>query len=126
MDAKELNRIFDPVISIDGRLENAGDILADGAETFKKRHAVYGNNFLKVGLMCEALFPNGVTLNTAEEFIRFELLMMKIVKLSRYCESFTAGGHPDSVHDDMVYSAMLEFVDKSFIAGMVAERPKTK
>jgi len=93
------------------RYKNAGDILTEGGETFKERHKVYGNNFLKVGPMLVAMFPDGITLKTAEDFIRFELFMLKVVKCSRYAENFSKGGHMDSVHDDMVYSAMLEYVD---------------
>lgn len=96
------------------RNKNAGDILVEGGKTFIERHKVYGNNFLKVGGMCVAMFPDGLILRTAEDFIRFELLMMKIVKQSRYAENFSKGGHADSIHDDMVYSAMLEHVDEVF------------
>jgi hypothetical protein len=70
---------------------NAGDILIEGGKTFQERHKFYGNNFLKVGDMCVAMFPNGLTLKTEEDFIRFELLMMKIVKISRYAENFSKG-----------------------------------
>lgn len=94
------------------RPANAGDILEEGGKTFKERHKVYGNNFLKVGDMMAAMFPDGLTIYTPEDWVRLELLMMKVVKISRYAENFTKGGHQDSVHDDMVYSAMLENVDE--------------
>lgn len=107
---RELLEDFKPLSSA-SRLKNAGDILEEGGKTFKERHAVYGNNFLKVGDIMVAMFPKGLTLTTSEDWIRLELLMMKIVKFSRYAENFVNGGHEDSIHDDMVYSAMLEFVD---------------
>lgn len=101
------------------RPANAGDILEEGGKTFKERHKVYGNNFLKVGDVMTALFPDGLTVETPEDWVRLELLMMKVVKVSRYAENFTKGGHQDSVHDDMVYSAMLENVDEVIRTGGV-------
>lgn len=101
------------------RPTNAGDILEEGGKTFKERHKVYGNNFLKVGDMMAAMFPDGLTVVTPEDWVRLELLMMKVVKISRYAENFTKGGHQDSVHDDMVYSAMLENVDEVIKTGGV-------
>jgi len=114
----KINEKFKEVPGPGNRAENAGDILINGGVTFQERHKVYGNNFLKVGDMCVAMFPEGLTLKTAEDFIRFELFMMKTVKFSRYAENFSKGGHQDSIHDDMVYSAMLEFVDGVLKNGM--------
>lgn len=114
----DIKQQFKPCPGPNVRADNAGDILIKGGETFQERHKVYGDNFLKVGDMCVAMFPDGITLKTSADFIRFELLMMKIVKVSRYAENFSKGGHEDSVHDDMVYSAMLEYVDGVLKRGM--------
>lgn len=97
-------------------LIHADDLLADAAKTFKERRAVYGYNYLKVGGIFASLFPQGVTLTTPEDFIRFELLMMKVVKLSRYAENWSKGGHSDSLTDDAVYSQMLNAVDMDIAA----------
>lgn len=102
----------EPVGHANLRAKNAGDILIDGGKTFLERHAVYGNNFLKVGNMMVAMFPDGLTITTSEDWVRLELLIMKVVKFSRYAENFTRGGHKDSIHDDMIYAAMLEHVDE--------------
>lgn len=102
----------EPVGHANLRAKNAGDILIDGGKTFLERHKVYGNNFLKVGNMMVAMFPDGLTITTPEDWVRLELLIMKVVKFSRYAENFTKGGHKDSIHDDMVYAAMLEHVDE--------------
>jgi hypothetical protein len=37
--------------------------------------------------------------------------MLIIVKLTRYVINWNQGGHQDSIHDAMVYCAMLEEID---------------
>lgn len=90
---------------------SAHDILFESAETFKARNAVYGNNYLNFGPTMVGLFPDGVTLKTEEDFIRFHLLVLDVVKTTRYCQNFDTGGHHDSIHDKVVYCAMLEAFD---------------
>jgi hypothetical protein len=76
------------------------------AATFRERNAVYGSNYLRVGDVMAALFPEGVTLRTSEDFTRWHLLELVVVKLTRFATSNLS--HPDSVHDLGVYAAMLE------------------
>lgn len=85
--------------------------MSESAATFKSRNAEYGDNWRMVGETMKALFPNGVTLRTADDHNRFHIFMLKIVKLSRYAINWEKGGHQDSIHDDGVYSAMLEMID---------------
>lgn len=85
---------------------NAADILAAAADTFRERRAIYGDNYIKVGAMFAVLYPDGLTLRTADDFSRFELFMFVIVKLSRFSNSQMT--HVDSIHDACVYAAMLE------------------
>jgi len=91
----------------------AADILAEGANTFRERNKVYGDNYKRAGGAFAALFPNGVTLKTKEDHDRFHLFSLIVVKLSRYAVSIEAGKpHRDSIHDAGVYCAMVESVDE--------------
>lgn len=86
-------------------MKTAADILEGMATTFRERNAVYGNNYRMIGKMVAVLFPDGVPpeLVTRDEWHIFEL---KLVKLSRFAISNLT--HVDSIHDDGVYSAMIE------------------
>ncbi len=86
------------------------DILRSGAETFEERAATYGTIYKDFGKVLKGLFPNGITLNTEEDFTRFGLLSSCASKLNRYCGAMGKGkgGHQDSAHDLSVYAAMLE------------------
>ena len=90
---------------------NPGDILKEGALTFEEKNAEYGNTYMNHGYVMAALFPNGVKLNSIEDHIRFGIFNMQVSKICRYAMNFNIGGHEDSVHDLMVYSAMLKSVD---------------
>lgn len=92
-------------------MKTADEFLTEAADTFKARNAVYGNNYLNVGGALAALFPLGVTLTTADDFNRFHIFMLGVVKQSRYCNNWYDTGHADSAHDNTVYSAMLESID---------------
>lgn len=102
---------------------SADKILEQAAETYKERNAIYGDNFLNFGPAMVGLFPEGITLKTSEDFIRFHLLMLDMVKTTRYCNNFDKGGHQDSIHDKVVYCAMLEACDDNF---EIPEAPKAK
>lgn len=84
----------------------ADSILIGMASTFRERNAVYGDNYEKVGDVMMAVFPNGVNLNSREEFIRWHLFELLIVKLTRFTNSGLT--HNDSIHDIAVYAAMIE------------------
>lgn len=89
------------------RTKTAADILASGANTFRDRQAVYGSNYRTVAPAVAALFPDGVpsALVTTDAWHLFELIM---VKLSRFAISNLT--HKDSIHDTMVYAAMIEAI----------------
>lgn len=84
---------------------DAAQILAAGAATFRERNASYGNNYRMVAPMVRVLFPAGVPpeLVARHEWHLFELIL---VKLSRF--AISGMRHVDSVHDLMVYAAMIE------------------
>jgi hypothetical protein len=84
------------------------ELLREGAKTYEERNAIYGDNYKHWGHAMAAMFPNGLTLKTADEWNRFGVFVQIASKLTRYAESMTRGGHIDSAHDMCVYSAMLE------------------
>lgn len=95
---------------------SAHEILQDAASTFKERHEVYGDNWRTVGRVMKALFPKGVALNTEDDHNRFHILMLEVVKLTRYVENWSSGGHEDSQLDLSVYAAMLVQIDREINA----------
>jgi hypothetical protein len=86
---------------------SADKILEKMAKTFRERNAVYGDNCKMVPKLVAVLFPKGVPpeLVITDQWHLFEL---KLVKLSRFAISNLT--HKDSVHDDGVYSAMIESI----------------
>ena len=86
--------------------KQAHDILAEMAKTFKERNLVYGDNYKRVGAVMEAMFPHGVALQSAEDFNRWHLFELLVVKLTRFANSGLT--HQDSIHDASVYGAMVE------------------
>lgn len=85
----------------------ADKILEDMAKTFRERGKVYGDNYIRFGNMLHALFPNGLTINTPEDWVKFGFFFNIMQKASRFTTK-NAMTHADSVHDMGVYSAMLE------------------
>lgn len=88
------------------------EIFEKAAATFKDRNGQYGAAYLKQGDILAAMFTEGITLKTPDDFRRFCLFTMIIGKMNRYSEVLRKGEvHLDSVHDAGVYSFMLESVD---------------
>jgi hypothetical protein len=87
-------------------------ILEDAAATFRERNAVYGDNYLRFGHIFRSLFPGGIVPEVTRDadMDRMQLLIQIVNKVTRYAESMSRGdaGHLDSVHDLIVYAAMLE------------------
>ena len=101
--------------------KDASVILDDMSDTFRERNKVYGDNYKMVGEAMVALFPNGVVLRTAEDFNRWHLFELKIVKLTRFAVSGLT--HKDSIHDDAVYAAMVESLIDENTAPIKGEQP---
>jgi hypothetical protein len=87
-------------------MKTAADILAEMAETFRERNKVYGDNYKRVGAVMAAMFPDGVTLTTEEDYNVWHLFELMVVKMTRFANSSLT--HEDSIHDSAVYAAMLE------------------
>ena len=90
----------------------APENLEAGAATFRERGQVYGKSYIKFGGVMSELFPNGLWIDSRDtaSHVRLGIMVQIIGKLTRYAEQMTRGGHRDSAHDMMVYSAMLEEV----------------
>ncbi len=97
--------------------KNAGDNLQDAANIYKERNKIYGDNYKVVGEVMKQLFPNGVELKTAQDFNRWHLLELLVVKLTRYCNNWKEGGHEDSIVDLGVYAFMVQEVDQLGLEG---------
>lgn len=87
------------------------EYLINAARMYADKSKVYGNNYLQFGKIMSAMFPNGLTVRTEDEWNRLHLLIMGMVKKTRYANNFNKGGHEDSIIDDIVYLAMLHQVD---------------
>jgi len=90
--------------SVPARLAALGAIYA-------ARNRVYGDDYRYHGEVMVALFPNGVTLKTVDDFNRYALLKHAVSKIGRYAPNFQKGGHVDSLDDLSVYAQMLQELD---------------
>jgi hypothetical protein len=87
-------------------MKDAADILAEMADTYRERNKIYGDNYKRVGAVMAAMFPAGVELYTADDYNKWHLFELIIVKLTRFANSGLT--HQDSIHDAAVYAAMVE------------------
>lgn len=85
--------------------------LGDLGSLYEERNTLYKDNYKHFGHTLLGMFPNGITLTTAEDFNRFAIFMQLVHKQSRYAHSILNGGHPDSLDDISVYSQMLQEYD---------------
>ena len=88
-----------------------GQQLIDKAELFDKKNMEYGSTYLKAGQIYEAIFPDGICLNSAQDFGRFAIFVLMMTKVNRYAQNFEKGGHEDSLDDLSVYAMMLKEID---------------
>ena len=86
---------------------SAHEILAQAAQTYRERNAVYGSNFRMIGPMMKVLFPDGVPPDVlhSDQFHLFELVLVKISRLA-----ISGLTHEDSARDACVYCAMIESI----------------
>ena len=90
------------------------EILRQAALTFEERNKQYGNNYTQIGVSLASLFPAGLPPMSPDEWNCFSVWFMQYAKSIRYAISLANGngGHKDSAHDGIVYSAMLEEITK--------------
>ena len=84
----------------------ADEVLEEMARTFRDRNGKYKDNWKNTGAVMLAFMPNGVTLLTEEDFVKFHLFEWVIGKLTRFVN--TGMTDKGSVHDAAVYLAMIE------------------
>jgi len=82
-------------------------VLEEMAETFRQRNIKYKDNWEQVGHMFVTLFPEGITLKTYDDFVKFHFLGWVMGKFSRWVNS-GLDGSDDSLHDAGVYIAMIQ------------------
>jgi hypothetical protein len=75
--------------------------------TREERKALYKDAHIRHGYVMAALYPDGIRLNSPDDFARFGAVSMIVSKITRYT-THPELGHPDSAHDLIVYAAMLE------------------
>jgi hypothetical protein len=93
----------------------------------KDRGKVYKKDYHHLGESLKAMFPDGLTLTTTEEFNRFALFVHLHGKVMRYAQSMLTGGHADSLDDLAVYSMMAQECDQELFknvreTGVVSHR----
>ncbi|MCP3685788.1 MAG: hypothetical protein GY861_24330 [bacterium] len=88
------------------------ELLMECIDTFKERNEEYGDAYKTAGGILCKMFPDGVTLKTESDFIRYSLFSHSFNKLLRYASNFNRGGHEDSAKDLSVYAAMLREMDQ--------------
>lgn len=88
----------------------AGELLKQAQATFDERAATYGRSYHLFGSVMQALFPHGLVLGTTADWNRMGALVQIVNKLTRYSAHWDAP-HKDSIHDIIVYAAILEELD---------------
>jgi len=83
------------------------------ATLYVKRTGAYGDNHMRLGGVLASMFPDGITLKGPADFTRFAHFTLALLKGCRYAKNFHNGGHPDSIEDMTVYSAMVAVIDEN-------------
>lgn len=86
--------------------------LSEMAKLFAQRNRVYGSNYRSFGRIMLALHPEGIHVSSERDLARLGVYIQVVNKLSRYSNSFSGGGHADSLDDLSVYSQMLRELDR--------------
>jgi hypothetical protein len=91
-------------------MKRVPEMLHGLAKVYEQRNEMYGSNY-KLPIM-NLLFPNGLELQTEEDFTRYGVFVQIVAKVTRYAVQFNKGGHADSLSDLSVYAAMLQELDE--------------
>lgn len=86
--------------------------LRAAADLFEERNAAYGENYTMMGGVMAAMYPQGLTVRTPEEWTRLMLQVHRVTKETRYSQNFGRGGHQDSLDDLSVYAMMAAEQDE--------------
>lgn len=82
----------------------------------RERHKVYKTGYKVHGRIMKELFPDGLKLETPEDFTRFYFFDNIVAKLVRYTTNLDRPHH-DSILDLGVYAFMLTQYDKDLAKG---------
>lgn len=95
-------------------MKTAGQIAIERLETalatYRERNAHYKDSFSRWGPVFRALFPNGIRIETEDDWNRIVCLGHIIDKLVRYTTFFNQP-HEDSIHDLGVYAFIMQGLD---------------
>jgi hypothetical protein len=97
---------------VDEFLMTPQEFLELATQTQEEKEKQYGKNYEVHAEIMAKLFPNGISLVTIEDHIRFGVFTQIVGKLTRYGHNFKGGGHQDSALDSAVYWSILDSVDK--------------
>lgn len=89
------------------------EILEEAKKIFEEKDKLYGSAYKRHGNLMITIFPDGITLNTAEDFERFYLFTMIANKMNRYAShlSMKTDGQ-DTTRDIGIYSFMLKEIEE--------------
>jgi hypothetical protein len=93
-------------------VQSVPDRLHHAAALFEERNRQYGDNYKNIGTVMHAMYPDGLTVNTPEEWTRLMLQVHRVTKETRYASNFGRGGHADSLADLSVYAQMAAETDE--------------
>ena len=97
------------------KVTTGADVLHKAEMTFRERNKTYNDNYVRLGHAMHSLFPQGLKIQTPQDWTRLYFFLLTQVKMSRYATQFEAGGHADSSLDACVYAAMLTAYDTDII-----------
>ncbi len=91
-------------------------LMKEAGKLFKSRNKEYGSSYLSFGKLCDATFPDGLTIKGVKSWTRFGVIFQQLIKTTRIAQTFSRTGkaHLDSCRDAGVYSFMLEEVETNF------------
>ena len=93
-------------------VKSVPDRLRAAADLFEERNRQYGSNYKNFGAVMAAMYPDGLTVKSADEWTRLILQVHRVTKETRYACNFGRGGHADSLEDMAVYAIMAAEIDE--------------
>ena len=86
-------------------MQPADKVMEQMLNTFRERGKVYKANYLMIGEILSVMFPEGITLKTADDHNKWHLFLMTMIKATRLAN--TGLNHEDSALDMSVYASMF-------------------
>lgn len=86
-------------------MQTADKVMEQMLATFKERGKVYKANYLMIGEALSVMFPDGITLKTADDHNKWHLFLMTMIKATRLANTNLT--HEDSGLDMAVYASMF-------------------